>query len=313
MSFKYTEKVRQYVQAVGLQLPAEQRADIEQELTSVLLDSIEARQTDAEIDEATVDDVLREMGHPLRVAEAYKGNKPLFPAELMPLYKMTLWVVIPAIALMVIIGPVIIQPGWESAPDLFNWAEKIFSEVLKAFAYVTLAFMLAQYWWDGKPVLRNWDPKNLTDFELDNVVNRNNAITDIVIDVIALLLLNGLLVLPWFISEHVSTLSFKPELHIYLWPINIVFIADLLLKIVMLIKGMWQRHWRMVDIAINFAAIVIISRLLTERPLVVEPLPIPGDPRLSESLIIVETIVLTLLLLLCLWDAGKQVWALRRN
>ena len=64
--------IERYVHEVGRALPRGQRSDIEQELRSLLQDSLESRIAEQEGDEEAVQiDLLREFGPPDEMAHSY--------------------------------------------------------------------------------------------------------------------------------------------------------------------------------------------------------------------------------------------------
>jgi hypothetical protein len=79
--------IDQYLNAVAAQLPTEERADIIAELRDLILSRIEAREEalGRALEEAEVEAILREVGHPLTVAARYRqGPDSLIGRDLFP-------------------------------------------------------------------------------------------------------------------------------------------------------------------------------------------------------------------------------------
>jgi hypothetical protein len=84
--------IDRYMSAVAFHLPESRRDEITRELRANILDKLEslAEQQGREITEEDVSEVLRELGHPQRVANSFLPPQQLVTAELFPFYKQAL-------------------------------------------------------------------------------------------------------------------------------------------------------------------------------------------------------------------------------
>ena len=88
--------LKRYVHEVGRRLPRKQRADIEAELHSTLVDTLESR-VEGEPTEQDQIELLKEFGPPVEVAASYRGGEQyLIGPDLYPLFRMVTGIVLPS-------------------------------------------------------------------------------------------------------------------------------------------------------------------------------------------------------------------------
>ncbi|MCK4724290.1 MAG: hypothetical protein KAT29_00735, partial [Anaerolineales bacterium] len=102
--------IDRYIYAVGRQLPRKNRADIQAELKSTLIDTLEAR-SEGEPSEEQVVALLTEFGPPEKVAASYwPESQYLIGPKLYPLFRMSLGIalLVFVIVQLVLLGVVVI-------------------------------------------------------------------------------------------------------------------------------------------------------------------------------------------------------------
>lgn len=199
--------VERYVYAVGRRLPANQRADIERELKSLIQDSLDARATGGEPTEDDIVAVLTELGHPAKMAENYtQQGRYLIGPRFYALYQLILSIVLAAMAFGLIVS-YIVSSVWSAqamATALGNLLLSLFDGALSAIGTVTLIFALVERYVPDKAAARlrqgvdqdilvgdSWDPRALPSVpQATERVKVGEAITGIVFAVIGAVILN---------------------------------------------------------------------------------------------------------------------------
>ncbi len=93
------EMIDRYVNEVGQHLPRKTRADIELELRSLLLDTLE-EQSDGEPTPKIAAALLREFGHPEEIAAQYRPEESLIGPKLFPTYKVVVTITLSIIGVL---------------------------------------------------------------------------------------------------------------------------------------------------------------------------------------------------------------------
>lgn len=153
---KHQELVERYIYAVTRHMKKGEREDVAKELQSIIEDMLLERCGEEEADEATVKDVLNELGNPSDLYEKYSadGKECLIGAPYYGVYKSVMRTVL----LCIIIGLVIAQvavcimdaPALQSVTDVVTFLGTLLSEtvatvvegIVFAFAVVTLWFAI---------------------------------------------------------------------------------------------------------------------------------------------------------------------------
>lgn len=140
--------IDRYVYAVTKGLPEKQRVDIEKELRSLIEDMLEQQAGD-EPCEAKVEKVLLGLGAPEQLADNYRGSKrylvgPQNFDKYILLLKIVLGAVFLGISIAVGVGSVFADQR-NAAAIFIDYLAALFSGVLQGFAWVTIAFAIAEY------------------------------------------------------------------------------------------------------------------------------------------------------------------------
>jgi hypothetical protein len=165
------ELIDRYVQEVGRHLPPENRDDVQAELRSLLLDSLEQRAAESgrTADEETAVALLREFGHPQEVADRYRPEpRYLIGPRFYPAFRAVASVIVIGFAILYSVGAVLMPvlasaerhlPGWRESGMLFWGYLQAVSWNLTVLAVI---FMIVERRTAAKPhVPREWDPRKL--------------------------------------------------------------------------------------------------------------------------------------------------------
>ncbi len=159
---KNNELIERYVYAVVRQLPAKQRADIEQELKSLINDMLEERCGEVTPTDRDVNVVLAELGKPSELAAKYDpdGERSLIGPRYYRRYIHTLKLALPAVAIGLAVAAVLstliegvdksmnfvvngIDFSW--AAVIGKWIANIVTSLFSAAAIITLVFAIFEY------------------------------------------------------------------------------------------------------------------------------------------------------------------------
>jgi hypothetical protein len=195
--------IDRYVHAVGRRLPKKQRADVEAELQSLLMDALQDR-TEGRAEEVTVEDqaaVLEEFGPPSEVAARYAPPHRYLIGP--GVYNIYLIVVLATAGALTVAHLVLLaltalgEPSASIGSAVMGLLSSYVSALLAAFGSVTLTFAVldrvvpASAWGEveGKSGDK-WDPRSLPPIEDPERIERAGLIVASVFLVIALLVFN---------------------------------------------------------------------------------------------------------------------------
>ncbi len=151
-----------YVEAVKRYLPAKQREDIGAELYSTIEEKlIETKRAEGrEPTEAEVLQLLKEQGHPLRVASAYRVHRPIISEALIPIYTLVLtWIFVALFSLWTIRTVIVSSRILDKNPD---WLDiDFFMMGAIYFGIVTAVFVLCDQYLSRIDFFGKWNPSSL--------------------------------------------------------------------------------------------------------------------------------------------------------
>ena len=257
------ELIDRYVYEVGRYLPRKNRADIQVELRSLLIDTLEAR-VEGEAGEEDVVALLKEFGPPAKVAASYRPESQyLVGPELFPIFRTVVGI---ALLVMLVVHVVLFavmlftNPNPLKALDVFSG---FIGSALSVLGTIVVVFYVLQYF-DvrlAKPS-QEWDPRELPDVDVKDVINRGGTITGIVIEMVILV---ALLVFPTYIGVVVTPgtpILTDPVITSHIPLIVAALIAGLVVDIVLLWRWRWQPGTRLAKIASNLFSIFVIAVLI---------------------------------------------------
>ncbi len=304
---KSQEWIDRYVREVGRQLPARKQTDTEMEIRSLIEDEVEARVADgAARDEATVLDVLHQFGRPQQIAARYGAPQMLIGPALYPVFLNVLRIVLGVVTALAIFGVAIAAGVDGERPTILETVGGLFATLLQAGGMVVLVFALVeranraelQREWQ-KP----WDPRTLPAVEERDRVKVGEMLVGIGFSVAILIGLNFYLDRLggyYVVGEGWRSIAIFGEAFFDFVPwLTLWWGSELLLSIVVLIRGRWQTWSRLVQLAINLLAAGILLQMLTGGPLAAWA---PLEP--------VFKVTLAIALVAALFDAAKTAYRL---
>jgi len=268
-----------YVTEVGKRLPLRSRKDIEAELRSTLEDMLEDRSQKAgrPADDAMVSDLLTEYGPPDQVAATYQTTQYLIGPRLYPLFLRVLKIVLTVVSVVLLVtmgiqvGSQQLQ-GLELARAIGAGLLNILGAALSAFGNIALVFAIIervapdrQFQLDKEK--EEWNPASLLKEAAKPELKLWEPITTILFTVAAMVLFNGYPQLIGFNFVRSGQWTSIPMLTaaFFRWLpyINLLWVLQIGLQLVLLRQGRWQLATRWFSVVLDLGGIAISYMLLT--------------------------------------------------
>lgn len=157
------ELIDRYLQSVKLALPKKQQSDVIRELTDEILSQVEEKE--AGLGRPLTEDeqvaLLKQLGHPMMLAARYRKQQYLIGPAVFPIYWMVLRLVLVLVLFGMAVGAVAVAAtGRGLGAALGVFAQYPFGAI-SAFAWVTLVFVLLEYFQTKFNFFCKWDPRTL--------------------------------------------------------------------------------------------------------------------------------------------------------
>jgi len=264
------EMIDRYVNEVGEHLPHKTRADIEMELRSLLLDTLE-EQSNGEPTPKIAAEVLREFGHPEEIAAQYRADEYLIGPKLFPTYKAVVTITLVVIGVLHLVGLGFVV--WQSAGE--NLIDEALSFIFAFFrtavinaGVVTLVFAVIERVAGGSIDLpekqqKTWDPFNLPPVKDPDRINRGEFVVGIFFLAAFAAWLNFFP--DWFgagnFGEGGIFALFTPEFIALVPWFTASLLLDLVLKTAVLIQGRWNQATRWLEVGKDAFGLYVAYRV----------------------------------------------------
>ena len=255
--------LERYLAAVQQELPADKQQDVTRELKANILDQVDAlrEQTPEHADEQHLHNVLLELGPPKKMAHQFHPPQPLIRAELIPLFRFTLFMVLGIIFLINVVQSTLLWLGHDQMGLLSllkHMGSGFIGDATLAFTGITIGFWsMSQDQKNRCQQVTNWDPSKLP--QLSRHKWQRIELSDIFTDLATYLFL---LILIWYPAwgEVQSSLSLTEQSRFILQ----VFSPVLLLGIANNLWQLSQRNWTPALLKANLLlnAFMVIAILL---------------------------------------------------
>ncbi|RED59327.1 HAAS signaling domain-containing protein [Cohnella lupini] len=173
------EMIERYIYAVTQRLPEQQRADIKQELQSLIEDMLEERAPAGQASSEDVESVLSELGHPNTLASKYRGyDRYLIGPVVFEPYMTTLKIVLISIAigLTCIFTIETIFAPIEVLENFVDYIVSLISVGAQGLGVVTIIFALIDYSQRKNAVVNGEKTKGWKPSDLPQIPDRNKQI-----------------------------------------------------------------------------------------------------------------------------------------
>ncbi len=259
-----------YLQAVGAYLPEKTREDILSELDSLIDDELQDRQQEAGADEATVADVLRELGSPEEVAVRYSPKPPyvIGPEQYFAFLRTLRLIAIGLGVFYVVVWSWRIYSGSLSAPgviqQLFPLAKDYLYNFLALMGLSVVVFFL--FGDEGQTRAGEWEPRKLPPLQTAETVNRPSWALGLVFLAVLLVFLNvyldRLTILFFSGGEKAWIPLVATGLAAEIPLINLWAALYMALGVAVLWRGQWSPALRWTTLTLDLFFLVILARLV---------------------------------------------------
>lgn len=266
--------IDRYIQHVGKHLPEKSREDLKREIRSLVEDTLEdrSRELGRPIDEAMTVDVLKEFGRPEKMAASYTPERYLISPRMFPIF----WLVVKIVtSVLVAITLVKLFLGLGQADANFpqmiiQSLADLASGVLSALGNIVLVFAIIQYFTPelGRELEKaeEWNPLKMEKIKDEDELSRFEQVFEITFSVVGLAVFNFFPELLGFSFASNGEWIFLPALSQtffnYLPWINLVWGAEIILSLFLLIQGHWQPATRLTSIAIKAMSVGLAGFML---------------------------------------------------
>jgi hypothetical protein len=260
------ELIDRYVREVGRYLPRKNRADIQAELQSTLVDTLEARVAGEPSRDDEIE-LLQEFGSPQTVAASYwPEGQYLIGPRLFPLFRMVVGIVLIVFVIvqLVLLGiAVVFNQEVLTFLSVLDILGEMVGSVFTAFSIIVIVFAILQRF-DVRPETdQEWDPRDLPNIEETDTINRGGTVAEITFSLVIIAIL---LFLPDKIGVVIS-----PGLEVILNPVIVSYIPVIILSImlgialdvILLLRGRWETSTRLAKIGTNLFGIYVLYLLIT--------------------------------------------------
>jgi hypothetical protein len=292
------EMIDRYVNEVGQHLPRKTRADIEMELRSLLLDTLD-EQSNGEPTPKIAAEVLREFGHPEEIAAQYRPEESLIGPKLFPTYKVVVTITLMVIGVLHLIGLGFVLWQSSGADFIDNVLSFIFSFSQSAFinaGIVTLVFAAIERVAGDSLDLpqkqeKPWDPFELPPVKDPDRINRGEFAVSIFFMVAFLAWLNFF---PnWFGGAEFSGedsgifVLFTAEFLALVPWFTASLLLDTVLKTAVFILGRWNRVTRWVEVGTSTFGLYVAYRVFSLEQISIVPFFTTGAKAILAIVLIV--------------------------
>jgi len=255
--------IDRYIHEVGRYLPRKKRGDIQAELRSSVVDTLEDRYG-AEPANEQVAELLKELGRPKEVAASYhpEGQYLVGPV-LYPLFRMvSLIVVVAVLGAQLLAWTIGIFVAGESF-SILEIISSLVNSVPTSLGWLLITFMILQYF-DAKPKFEEepWDPSSLPEINPDEDLKRGEIIVGMVFGVLLLVLVTFFPQWIGFITAPGGRFFPNPVILDYRVWIAIGLGASFLLNVYLLWRGRLDWPGRIARIVLNIYTIAVLGLLV---------------------------------------------------
>jgi len=259
--------VERYLDNLAAHLPDEMRQDVRDELDASIREQINDRESQLGrgLTDNEVEEILRGLGHPMRVASAYLPEQHLVGADAFPAYKRALKV---ALAWVLGIRVLISLPffitgitGGSFLPGLFSITGSLIESAVWVFAVVTAVFYLLERNPGSLNGLYKWSPQRMKDAKPGLKISRLETGFELMIEVAFLAWWNGLWHFPATLGDQVD-IAMSPHWSAVFWAVNGLAVLSLLIGLYKYVSGGWNRTTLIAGILIGLAELGVVARIL---------------------------------------------------
>jgi hypothetical protein len=250
--------------------------------------------------------VLEQFGAPEEMAARYHAPRYLIGPVLYPIFRLVLGIVLVVMLFVNLLG-LAVAAGTNTVGSLSTTLLNLFGSIIQAAGMVTLIFaVLERYGVGSEGKTQSWNPASLPPVKDLQRASRVEAAVEIAFTTAVLIWANfylnrgtGAL---FYNGEWQAIPLFSQEFLQYIPWLTWVWSADILVNIVLLVRGRWEPATRVAALVVAAVTAVIFYRMLVGGPIAAWP---PLEPAFKITAAIIFAVNL--------WEVGKHGWQLLRN
>jgi hypothetical protein len=317
------QMIENYLHNFENHLSVANRKEIREELGSSILDQIDDKeeQLSRSLNEQEIEELLLNLGHPMKVAAGFSPNQQLVSTEYFPAYKKVLTIALWIYAILTILRMLPFNISLSDGsliivPFAIFWA--LAETSVWVFTCVTFVFYLLQKYSTNIDFIYAWSPKQLSRSGKKLSLSRVETGFEIIFLGLFLAWWNSL-----FSSQStflqgnaVQNIVMAESMLPLLWPINILCVLSIAVALYNLVIAGWSRHTLILNILLGFANLGVIAIMLQfEQYATIELAEEYGLvlQRFAEYLTVNIRIALTIIAGLVIWDIFSSILKLKNS
>jgi hypothetical protein len=265
--------IERYVAAVGRELPANMRDDVENELRSSLLDMLEDRMQQGTnlSEEQVVLEMLQSMESPKRMARRYKDSPSLIGPEIYPAFVVATRITLIVLAVVYLAGVLMglaALPNGQLLDQIGKSLAGLLVSALSSFGGLVLLFVLLERFAMGEEgaSVETWKPQALPAMKAPDLIQPLSAVLKIVFALALIVLIDFF---PQWVGVsyyrggqwyHIPALT--ERFPTFVWPIHILVVAVVLFNLALLRWGSWDRRSKWIQFGISLFQLVLILAMI---------------------------------------------------
>ncbi|MGL5470874.1 MAG: HAAS signaling domain-containing protein [Shewanella sp.] len=264
--------VDRYIAAVQRELPEDKRQEIGRELKANICDQLDALAEHAELTESQIADVLKQMGHPAKVARQFVPPTPIVASDDIPLFKHTLVMVLGVLFVLQVVSGATQWLG-STEGSLLGFIRHIASGFIVDACFAFTAILLS-FWSisaQGKVIsggrCQHWQPQNLPKVGPDwQHISLSDVFSDLATYLFLLLLIwNNL----WMSADQLAARSviFSANAQQLLQWFSPIILLSLLNTLWQLRRRLWTAPLLLANAGVNLAYALCLVFLAFSSPL----------------------------------------------
>jgi len=271
------EIVDRYIYAVTKRLNPKQKDDIEKELRGLIEDMMAERANDSVATESDAEEVLIELGDPIKLADKYRGStRYLIGPDYYNLYLLVCKIVLAAVGFGITIAFIIdaiVGQQVNAGVAIGEYMGSLISSVFSVLVWVTIIFAINERYGDSlkrliKINVGSWKPSSLPKIPVQKqLIKPFEPIFGIVFGVVFLIIVNtsSRLIGVYLGDSDISFIPIFQEqiLHNYLPIINVLICVGIVKEFFKLIYGRWTISLAAINGALNAISLVIAIFILS--------------------------------------------------
>lgn len=256
--------INDYLYTIGKYLNVSQREEVLKEIEANIYDFLEEQFGKKVYQKSEIETAIRAMGHPKKVAEAYR-NRPLFmiATSLMDTYVLVLKIAIFGALIGITVTNVLSLPTVDDSLKWFiRFAVQIWEVTISTFGMVTLIFMgITYYQPEGEEIIDDYWDLNILEAAVDS--KERIRIFEVIVEsffiCLGLVLINQTMPIFTFnLSERILMPVLNMDLaRPFVIAFSILLSASLILNVYLLIVRHWSKFSRVISIVLDLVGVII--------------------------------------------------------